>query len=238
MRGLTLTQPWATLVALGAKRVETRGWPRFPAVDGPIAIHAGAGLGGLKRSPDEQLPTRELEERLRITCRTQPFSEALAPVAAAAAGAQAALLPGQDIDWARGDVLPRGAIVAIAHVQGVERTQDVADQVAGGRVTGYGTVGEHERAFGDYRPGRIAIFLEHVVALPTPVPCRGALGLWELDALVERAVRQELHRAYELASAPLGDFDDDEGGAVYARSLAGTGGRERTHTYAGGDRGC
>lgn len=26
MRGLSLTQPWATLVALGAKRIETRSW--------------------------------------------------------------------------------------------------------------------------------------------------------------------------------------------------------------------
>lgn len=26
MKGLSLTQPWATLVAIGAKRIETRGW--------------------------------------------------------------------------------------------------------------------------------------------------------------------------------------------------------------------
>lgn len=39
MRALTLTQPWATLVALGVKRVETRSWRT--AYRGPIAIHAG-----------------------------------------------------------------------------------------------------------------------------------------------------------------------------------------------------
>lgn len=40
MRALTLWQPWATLVALGAKRVETRSWaPRFrPPFR--LAIHA------------------------------------------------------------------------------------------------------------------------------------------------------------------------------------------------------
>jgi hypothetical protein len=43
MRLLTLTQPWATLVALGAKRIETRSWGT--GYRGDIAIHAGKGLG-------------------------------------------------------------------------------------------------------------------------------------------------------------------------------------------------
>lgn len=38
MRALTLTQPWATLVAIGAKRIETRSWGT--AHRGPLAIHA------------------------------------------------------------------------------------------------------------------------------------------------------------------------------------------------------
>src|SRR5581483_12167599 len=40
---LTLTQPWATLVAIGAKQIETRSWPT--KYRGPLLIHAGAGLG-------------------------------------------------------------------------------------------------------------------------------------------------------------------------------------------------
>lgn len=42
MKGLTLTQPWATLIALGHKRVETRSFSR--AYTGPIAIHAAKGF--------------------------------------------------------------------------------------------------------------------------------------------------------------------------------------------------
>lgn len=42
MRCLTLTQPFATLVAIGVKPVETRGW--FTRYRGPLAIHAAAGL--------------------------------------------------------------------------------------------------------------------------------------------------------------------------------------------------
>ncbi len=38
MKALTLTQPWATLVALGTKTLETRSWRTD--YRGPLAIHA------------------------------------------------------------------------------------------------------------------------------------------------------------------------------------------------------
>jgi hypothetical protein len=41
MKALTLTQPWATLVAIGAKTVETRSWETN--YRGPLAIHAAKG---------------------------------------------------------------------------------------------------------------------------------------------------------------------------------------------------
>jgi len=41
MKALTLTQPWATLVAIGAKRIETRSWRTD--YRGPLAIHAAKG---------------------------------------------------------------------------------------------------------------------------------------------------------------------------------------------------
>ena len=42
MKALTITQPWATLIAIGAKRFETRGWST--PYRGPLAIHAGKNL--------------------------------------------------------------------------------------------------------------------------------------------------------------------------------------------------
>lgn len=39
MKALTILQPWASLIALGHKRIETRGWRTD--YRGPIAIHAG-----------------------------------------------------------------------------------------------------------------------------------------------------------------------------------------------------
>lgn len=42
MKALSLTQPWATLVAIGAKKIETRSWRTN--YRGSIAIHAAKGF--------------------------------------------------------------------------------------------------------------------------------------------------------------------------------------------------
>lgn len=42
MKTLTLTQPWATLVAISAKKIETRSWQT--SYRGPLAIHAAKGF--------------------------------------------------------------------------------------------------------------------------------------------------------------------------------------------------
>jgi hypothetical protein len=42
IRGLSLTQPWATLIALGVKRVETRSWRTH--YRGPILVHAARSM--------------------------------------------------------------------------------------------------------------------------------------------------------------------------------------------------
>ncbi len=42
VKALTLTQPWASLVAVGAKRIETRSWST--SYRGPLAIHAAKGF--------------------------------------------------------------------------------------------------------------------------------------------------------------------------------------------------
>ena len=41
MRALTILQPWASLIAVGAKQIETRSWAT--KYRGPLAIHAGKG---------------------------------------------------------------------------------------------------------------------------------------------------------------------------------------------------
>jgi len=59
MKALSLTQPWATLIIIGAKSVETRSW--MTQYSGPIAIHAS------KKFPDED----------KDLCMEPPFRQAL-----------------------------------------------------------------------------------------------------------------------------------------------------------------
>lgn len=57
MKALPLWQPWASLVAIGAKRVETRSWPAPLGIVGQrIAIHATKG--GLSKSEELDLLMR------------------------------------------------------------------------------------------------------------------------------------------------------------------------------------
>lgn len=58
MKAITLWQPWATLIAIGAKRFETRSWAT--RYRGPLAIHASTHL-------------------VLKTDLTPPIGEALAP---------------------------------------------------------------------------------------------------------------------------------------------------------------
>lgn len=59
MKSLTVYQPWASLIAVGAKPYEFRGWPAPSFVIGQrIAIHAGAR----KPKPGEV-------DQLRLICR-------------------------------------------------------------------------------------------------------------------------------------------------------------------------
>ena len=60
MRALTLTQPWATLVAIGANVIETRDWPT--KYRGRFAIHAAKGF----------------PRDARALCRKRPCRDALA----------------------------------------------------------------------------------------------------------------------------------------------------------------
>lgn len=51
MKAITIIQPWATLIAIGAKKYETRGWATKHR--GPLAVHAGKKIdwGACEREP-------------------------------------------------------------------------------------------------------------------------------------------------------------------------------------------
>lgn len=156
LRAISLTQPWATLVASGAKRFETRHWRT--SYRGPIAIHASPRF-----SPDCQ-----------NLCDTWPFNEALA---------NAGYMPrhlfiddaGDDVWQSWLEILPQGAIVAVAELADIAEINDdlrVHEPI----------VGSWELEFGDWSDGRYAWCFGAVRRLQVPIPCRGHLGLWRVPA--------------------------------------------------------
>lgn len=56
MKALTILQPWAEMIARGLKRIENRTWPTH--YRGPLAIHAGKGMGWMKREDPLLWPER------------------------------------------------------------------------------------------------------------------------------------------------------------------------------------
>lgn len=153
MKALTLTQPWATLVAAGVKHIETRAWGT--SYRGPIAIHAAKGLNV------ETFPHGD--EDLATLCSLEPFKSALIDagfyyeVAATVVPAPLAL--------------PRGQIIAVATLDRVTRMTEQG-------ITGLRDLHPREHAFGYYEPGRYAWVLRDTQLVRPPAACRGALGLW------------------------------------------------------------
>jgi hypothetical protein len=164
MKALTLTQPYVTLVAIGAKRIETRSWPT--RYRGPLAIHAATSLrpiGGVAG--------------LRRFVRQEPFY---------------AVLKRWGDRWGYGVIgdpsyyLPFGKIVATCTLVACRAiAQCVSLHQGGGSGVfmfddqfGIPLPDEPERSFGDYTPGRFAWQLVDVTPLDRPVAARGAYGLW------------------------------------------------------------
>jgi ASCH domain. len=94
MKALSLIQPWATLIAVGAKRVETRAWSTD--YRGALAIHASKWLTQAGRVLNHDVPE---------CCQGEPFCSALT---------QGGIERIAD--------LPSGAIVAVARLVGVRPT--------------------------------------------------------------------------------------------------------------------
>jgi hypothetical protein len=73
------------------------------------------------------------------------------------------------------DDLPRAAVLGVCSIDSMHKMDETWDLV----------LGEVELACGDYTNGRYAWALSKVQAFPTPIPCKGALSLWEVPAAVE-----------------------------------------------------
>lgn len=172
MKALTLHQPWASLVALGVKRIETRSWST--SYRGALAIHAGLKRPGMMylperpslrhwlvantiTAPEHQRPHRtDIRDRVPAWATTPTlFSPAVGPH-----GERYATMH-----------LPLGAVVATCELVDVLPIRDSmgsdtsGDYVIVGDEVGLGFIGGNDFGmldqvpYGDFTPGRFAWLL-------------------------------------------------------------------------------
>lgn len=137
MKVISLLQPWATLMVIGAKKVETRSWNT--KYRGSLLIHASLGF----------------RPEFRALCQEEPFCQFIRNPAD----------------------LPRGGIIGMVTLKGTGPT----DRFKALDTTGTIHIPNlaQELAFGDYSPNRYGWYCEDPVRFDAPIPCKGALSIWE-----------------------------------------------------------
>lgn len=190
MKCLSLYQPWASLVVSGRKSVETRGWRIH--YRGPLLIHAGKAWTG----------------QLAEICLTHPFRSALA--AFGVPGTPHFFTANDMVRKKAGWDMPRGAIVGLVNVVDCFPTEDTDEHAGPGfhirRPCGSGSpvlsLTRTERQFGDYTPGRFGFLLADPVRFPSPIPYRGAQGLFDVPTdVIPEAYRPVAPAAPAVAPA-------------------------------------
>lgn len=177
MRALTLTPPWSGLVASGLKRVENRPRSIMRREDfgQPFGIHAA----------------REIDEGVyeQILTPGRTFDD---------------LWVGWEVDdektWPPWYRLSRitSAIIGVATVDRmIDLTKPNPDR-SDGRW-------DLDELFGDqarWVSGPICYVLRDIVALTTPVPCRGFQGFWTMPSDIEAAVQAQMPKVCPYGNMP------------------------------------
>lgn len=168
MRAITIWQPWATLLACGAKKYETRSWKTD--YRGPIAIHSA------KKDPCK-IPLwgmKSFEKACGEALEKNGYGSTWCLLPTGSIIATAELVncwyivyhPGTNIDIAKH--IPVGAELDVP-----KKHQDF------GR---YIVPTETEMLFGDWTPGRYAWEFQNIKILSKPIPIKGQQGLWYWNA--------------------------------------------------------
>lgn len=163
MKAITLWQPWASLVAIGAKQIETRSWAT--PYRGTLAIHAAL------KFPDEA----------KALVATQPFLSSLEKITPNSEGFR---------DLPRGVIVAVCELVQCLSIPTMRGrypfNHPKLDTIA------LLPPDSPEYDFGDYTPGRFAWMLAQVRVLHEPIPCRGYQQLWDVPADVLAQIEAQL----------------------------------------------
>jgi hypothetical protein len=154
LKAITIHQPWASLIAYGHKKFETRSWKTN--YRGPIAIHAS------KKRDMEFI--WELKNKYPEIWQAIPAfpTGAIVAVAELAECWRMVYHPGPDVGRAKH--IPFGAEADVPRDHP--------------NFSRYIVPTETEKMFGDWRTGRYAWELANVRLLPDPIPAKGQQGLW------------------------------------------------------------
>ncbi|UWG96803.1 ASCH domain-containing protein [Dehalobacter sp. DCM] len=180
MKAITLWQPWASLLACGAKKYETRSWDT--SYRGPIAIHAAAR--SIQSILKECFPCADYEYHPSHAARAKFLN----------ACGFATLEPLYEF--------PRGAIIATAelvncwHIVSHPGTNiDVARHIPIGAELDvpkhhpdfdkYIVPTEQEIMFGNWTPGRYAWEFTNMQVLLEPIPAKGGQRLWNWEGDID-----------------------------------------------------
>lgn len=176
MKAISLWQPWASLIACGAKPYETRSWsPPRELIGQRIAIHAAKKVD--KGAADFA------EELLYGQHKDGGFD--LADKLAASFGAT----PGTLLGAFGMAVMPVGCIVCTATLDAAFQLGDYAEGTAVPAAKVVRSLVSRPMPdcftvrtddFGDYAPGRWAWLMRDVQALNPPAPMKGAQGFFDL----------------------------------------------------------
>ena len=161
---ISLSPPYATLIALLLKRIETRSWATTHR--GTLAIHQTAAPG----------PRGTTEAALWDLCLSEPFRAVLS------IGPH--LLP-------RGKIVAVVDLVDCVMTDSLTILKTYAEMLPNHSARVW-RLTDQERAFGNYSPGRYGWLLDNVRALPEPVSARGLPGLWRCDAATAAAVEMQI----------------------------------------------
>jgi activating signal cointegrator 1 len=177
MKAISIWQPWASLIAIGAKKYETRSWET--SYRGPIAIHAASiqmktvmanvfPLGKWTYAPDYEAKRSFLKKIKEVFSDYSPI---------------------EDIESFL-DELPTGCVIATAELVACHKIvlyggRGISSTDPGWIETESGIYepSENEAAFGNWACGRYAWELSNVKRIDIPIQAKGKQRIWECEAL-------------------------------------------------------
>ena len=152
MKAITIWRPWASLIACGAKKFETRSWAT--KYRGQIAIHAALTSAHELDGQTSDAIAQAFGDYAKI----EDYIEALP---------HGAVIATADLVGCHKIVLYGGRGLSSTSTGWIETDRGTYDPT------------ERELSLGDWRVGRYAWELSNVQLLPaTPIPATGKQGLW------------------------------------------------------------